>query len=247
MRKDDVNRPRRPRAEPSQDGFMELVRTIVSGNAEKAARLITGSPDLARVQAITGAARQSAQPYFFEEIKHYLYAGDTALHMAAAGFRHEICQELIDRGADCSAKNRRGAQPLHYAADSNTWNPQAQAATIGCLVRAGANPNATDKSGVPPLHRAVRTRCAAAVAALLAAGAQPRGRNKSGSTPLHLAVQNTGRGGSGTPHAIEQQRQIIGLLLRSGAKPDDKDGQGKAVADIAMPDEIRALLRAYRP
>jgi hypothetical protein len=247
MRDGDVNRPRRPRANPSDQGFMALVWAIVSGDRKETARLIAGSPDLARAQAVTGASRQFAEPYFFEEIKHYLYAGDTALHMAAAGFRHEICRELIDRGADCAARNRRGAQPLHYAADANTWSPAAQAATIDCLTRAGADPNATDKSGVAPLHRAVRSRCAAAVEVLLAAGAQPRGRNKSGSTPLHLAVQNTGRGGSGTPHAIEQQRQIIGLLLRSGAKPDDKDGQGKAVADIAMPDEIRALLRAYRP
>jgi hypothetical protein len=247
MRRGDGKRPPRSRAGPSDEGFMELVRAIVSGDAKKAAHLIAGAPDLVRAQAATGASRQSAEPYFFKEIAHYLYAGDTALHMAAAGFRHEICRELIDRGADCSAKNRRGAEPLHYAADSNTWNPEAQAATIACLVRAGANPNATDKSGVPPLHRAVRTRCAAAVAALLAAGAQPRGRNKNGSTPLHLAVQNTGRGGSGTPHAMEQQREIIGLLLRSGAKPEDKDVQGKAVYDVAMPTWIRELLGARRP
>jgi ankyrin repeat protein len=246
MRKDDVNRPRRPRADASHQGFMDLLRAIVSGDRKEAARLIAGAPDLVRAQAATGASRQSAQPYFFAEIAHYLYAGDTALHMAAAGFRHEICRELIDRGADCSAKNRRGAQPLHYAADSNTWNPEAQAATIDCLIRAGADPNATDKSGVPPLHRAVRTRCAAAVAALLAAGAHPRSGNRNGSTPLHLAVQNTGRGGSGTPHAMEQQREIIGLLLRSGAEPGDKDGQGKAVYDVAMPAWIRELLGAQR-
>jgi ankyrin repeat protein len=247
MRKDDVSRRRRPRADTSHQGFMELVRAIVSGDRKEAARLIAGAPGLVQAQAATGASRQSAEPYFFKEIKHYLYAGDTALHMAAAAFQYEICQELIDRGADCSAKNRRGAEPLHYASDSNTWNPEAQAATIACLVRAGANPNATDNSGVPPLHRAVRTRSAAAVAALLAAGAQPRGRNKNGSTPLHLAVQNTGRGGSGTPHAMEQQREIIGLLLRSGATPDDGDGQGKTVYDIAMPERLRELLRAHRP
>ena len=181
-------------------------------------------------RAAVGATRQSAAPCFFEAIAHYMYAGDTALHMAAAGFRHEICRDLIARGADCAAANRRGAQPLHYAADANKWNPDAQAATIDCLIRAGADPNATDKSGVPPLHRAVRTRCAAAVAALLAGGAQPRGRNKSGSTPLHLAVQNTGRGGSGSPHAIAQQREIILILLaeRRAAGRPGRAGQSRA-------------------
>jgi Ankyrin repeats (3 copies)/Ankyrin repeat len=221
---------------------MELVRAIVAGDARRAALLLAAAPDLVHDRAVTGATRQTAVPYFFDEIRHYLYAGDTALHMAAAGHNREICQDLIDRGADCSAKNRRGAEPLHYACDANTWKPAAQAATIDCLIRAGANPNATDMSGVPPLHRAVRTRCAPAVEALLAGGAQPWGRNNSGSTPLHLAVQNTGRGGSGTPHAIEQQRQIILLLLQSGAHPGDQDGRGKAVLDVKMPDWIRELL-----
>jgi hypothetical protein len=241
MRK-GVNRAQRPRQNPSQDGFMELVRAIVAGDARKAARLLAASPDLVHARAAIGATREAPESYFFEEIKHYLYGGDTALHMAAAGHNREICQHLIDRAADCSAKNRRGAEPLHYACDANTWKPAAQAATIDCLIRAGANPDATDKSGVPPLHRAVRTRCAAAVAALLTGGAQPRSRNNSGSTPLHLAVQNTGRGGSGTPHAIEQQRQIVLLLLQSGAIPSDKDGQGKTVLDVKMPEWIRELL-----
>ena len=222
---------------------MELVRTIVSGDTERASRLVAASPGLVQERAVLGASREAAAEYFFEEIRHYLYRGDTALHMAAAGFRWNIAQDLIDRGADCSAKNRRGAEPLHYASDSNTWNPAAQVATIDCLIRAGANPNAIDKSGVAPLHRAVRTRCAAAVQTLLVGGADPRLKNKSGSTPLHLAVQNTGRGGSGTPGAIEQQREIILLLLDSGATPKDKDGQGTCVDQVVTVDWIRSLLR----
>jgi ankyrin repeat protein len=41
----------------------------------------------------------------------------------------------------------------------------------GFLVARGADPDALDKDGVAPLHRAVRTRSTGAVAALLAAGA----------------------------------------------------------------------------
>jgi ankyrin repeat protein len=221
--------------------LLDLVQAIVAGDAAAAAQLSDTSPMLVRERAADGASRCGAQTYFFESIAHYMYEGDTALHMAAAAFNYEIAQALIDRGADCSAKNRRGAEPLHYAADANVWNPASQAATIDCLIRAGADPNAADKSGVRPLHRAVRTRCAAAVEALLAGGADPRGRNKSGSTPLHLAVRNTGRGNSGTPHAIEQQRQIIGLLLSAGAAPEDKDENGKTVRDAAAAEWIRAL------
>jgi hypothetical protein len=222
-------------------GFLDLVHAIVSGDAAKALQLSDTSPMLVQERAAVGATRGDAESCFFEPIAHYMYEGDTALHMAAAGFKHEIAQALIDRGADCSARNRRGAEPLHYAADANVWNPTAQAATIDCLIRAGSDPNASDKNGVAPLHRAVRTRCAAAVEALLAGGANPRGRNNSGSTPLHLAVQNTGRGNSGTAPAIEQQRLIIKLLLAAGATPDDRDQKGKAVRDAATADWIRAI------
>src|SRR6185437_10996205 len=47
---------------------------------------------------------------------------------------------------DVRAQNRRGAEPIHYAADGvaggEHWNPQTQAETIAYLVAAGADPNA---------------------------------------------------------------------------------------------------------
>ena len=126
-------------------------------------------------------------------------------------------------GGDVRARNRRGAEPLHYAADgapgSRAWNPPAQAATIASLIQAGADPNTVDRSGVTPLHRAVRTRCAAAVRALLDGGADVRRRNKSGSTPLQLATWNTGRGGSGSAESKAQQQEIARLLEQRGATP----------------------------
>ena len=101
-----------------------------------------------------------------------------------------------------SAANRRGSQPLHYASDghldSPSWDARAQVAMIRLLLKAGAKIDAQDKNGATPLHRAVRTRCAAAVKCLLDAGSDPTIRNKPGSTPFHLAVQNTGRGSSVT-------------------------------------------------
>jgi len=126
-------------------------------------------------------------------------------------------------GANVRSRNRRGAEPLHYAADGNpgsrSWDPAAQADTIGVLIEAGADPNAVDKSGVMPLHRAVRTRCASAVRALLDGGADPLARNGSGSTPMALAMRNTGRGGSGSPQAKAQQQEIIRLLEQRAISP----------------------------
>jgi hypothetical protein len=200
---------------------MDLLRAIAVGDAATLLRLLAASPAVATARLEEGATRQTANAYYLDEIGHYLYAGDTALHVAAAAYQHQIARRLIAAGADVRAKNRRGAEPLHYAADgmpgSRTFNPRAQAATVACLIAAGAEPNAIDKSGVTPLHRAVRTRCAAAVGALLDGGADGRGKNKSGSTPMDLATQNTGRGGRGSPEAKAQQREIVRLLRHHGA------------------------------
>jgi ankyrin repeat protein len=140
--------------------------------------------------------------------------------MAAAAYQSEIAQDLIARGADPRAKNRRGAGPLHYAVDGGpglpAWDPSAQTKIIARLIQAGADPNAVDKNGVAPLHRAVRNRCAAAVKALIDGGADPHVANRNGSTPVRLATQNTGRGGSGSPEAKAQQAEILRLLENHG-------------------------------
>jgi ankyrin repeat protein len=212
-----------------------LLRAIATGEVAHATRLLSVSPELAAHASTTGATRTSSKQYYLDELGHYVYAGDTALHVAAAAYRTDIARELVARGADVGARNRRGAQPIHYAVDgqpgSERWAPSAQAAIVAYLFGAGADPNAMDTSGVTPLHRAVRTRSAAAVRVLLANGADPRRKNGSGSTPLHLAVRNTGRGGSGTAAATEQQRTIIRLLLENGARPDDTDQRGKTVTE----------------
>ena len=194
----------------------ELVAAIVSGDATSVSRLLAASPALARARFQSGATRQTAKRYYLDQIERYVFAGDTALHIAAAAYQTEIVGKLIAAGADVHARNRFGDEALHAAAvgrpGSRTWNPPAQATTIICLIDAGANPNAIDKRGVSPLHRAVRTRCATAVRTLLEYGADPVFRNKSGSTPMLLAIQNTGRGGTGSPEAKSQQQQILRLL-----------------------------------
>lgn len=223
--------------------FFDFVRLVVSGRLDEVSRRVTGTPALATTAAEVGASRQAASNFFFADIRHYLYHGDTALHMAAAAFRRPVAQLLVAHGANCRARNRRGAEPLHYAADANHWNPAAQAETIDYLASVGADPNALDGSGVAPLHRAVRTRSLPAVRALIDAGADPRQPNKAGSTPLHLAVQPTGRGGSGSERARRQQVGIISLLLERGAKPTDRDGKGKRVYEAATGDWIRRVLK----
>jgi ankyrin repeat protein len=217
----------------NQVALWALVRAIASRAREEAKRLLSASPALATEALKIGATREEASTYYFEEIGHYAYGGDTALHMAAAAYELDLARELVSRGGSVNARNRRGAEPLHYASDgipgSSGWNPEAQFAIVDFLIKVGADPNSVDGSGVAPLHRAVRTRCASAVHALLLNGADVRRKNRSGSTPLHLAVQTTGRGGSGSTLAREQQAKIIQLLLENGARSSDKDEKGKTV------------------
>jgi ankyrin repeat protein len=199
----------------------DLLRGIAAGNATLALALLAAAPRLATAAAAHGGTRRDSAAHFLADIGYQLYAGTTALHVAAAGYRVAIAGELIGRGADVRARNRRGAEPLHAAAvglpGSSWWNPPAQAETITLLIKAGAAPNARDLDGATPLHRAVRTRCSAAVKALLEGGADVNARNTRGSTALRLAGLSTGRGGSGTAAAKAEQAAIVALLTRHGA------------------------------
>jgi Ankyrin repeats (many copies) len=240
-----------PKTAVQRDGsddatLLALFRAIAARDDREVARRLDASHELAIRPIQIGASRDCAKTYFLTAIHHYVYRGDTALHISAAAYQRQLAESLVTRGADVRAQNRRGAEPLHYAADggpaASGWDSDAQGAVITYLIETGADPNALDKSGVAPLHRAVRNRCSTAVSVLLDNGADPLLRNKTGSTSLHLAVQNTGKSNSGSQAAKDEQGRIIVLLLGNGASPTDADANGKTVAAAARSDWIRALL-----
>jgi ankyrin repeat protein len=217
-----------------------LLRAIQIDDVARAKALLKADAGLA-----TGRIEEAK--LYEPPICHWIYVGDTALHLAAAAYRVEIARLLLTAGADPNAAtNHRHSGPLHYAADGYiidpAWDAKRQVKMIRCLLDAGADVNAQDKNGASPLHRAVRTRCAAAVNCLIGSGGDPTLKNKPGSTPFHLAVQTTGRGGSGSESARAAQREIIATFLSFGVSPRLRDGNGKSVLDWARSDSVREIL-----
>ena len=194
-------------------GFM---RMICSGDRESLSHTLASTPELAVAHLAVGASRARAGEFFLPGCGVYLYSGHTSLHVAAAAYNTALARALVEAGADVRARNRRGAEPIHEAANgqpgSPRWDPRRQAAVIAYLIEAGAPPDAEAAGGVTPLHRAVRNRCSAAVRVLLDAGADPQRTNDAGSTALTLARHTTGRGGSGSPEAKAEQAKIISML-----------------------------------
>ena len=193
------------------DDLARLMAAIGAGDGPLARAMLDQAPELAT------ARLDRRDEFFLASCRVQLYAGGTALHVAAAAYDRDMAGDLLSRGADIRARDRRGAEPLHAAVRGEpgtpAWDPVRQCAVIEYLIEAGAEPNAAAAGGVTPLHRAVRNRCSAAVQALLRAGADAGIANDHGSTALDLAHWTTGRGGVGSAAAKAEQQAIVSLLM----------------------------------
>ncbi len=199
------------------DALMEVIHAIVADDGHAVSRLLASHPGIERAKvALAGATRANPTDYFLDDVKHYVYRGDTALHVAAAAHRVTAVRQLLELGADVAARNRRKAQPLHYAVDGGpgmvSWSARSQEATVRRLLDVGADPNSFDGNGTSPLHRAIRNRASGAVRVLLDGGADPTLPNGKGSTPLELATWTTGKSGSGSTRARREQQKILAML-----------------------------------
>src|SRR5437016_11107664 len=119
-----------------------LLTAIVDDDASAVKRLLKADVGV--------ATRRIRRPKLYNSgIFHWIYVGDTPLHLAAAGYRVEIIRLLLASGADPNAKaNRRRSGPLHYAADGYingpAWDPKSQVDSIQLLLDVGAEINAQD-------------------------------------------------------------------------------------------------------
>lgn len=180
--------------------------------------LLDPTSDLAMAAAALPAlaSERSEVDVFEPRLRRMIYKGDSALHLAAMAYRADGIALMTRLGVPIDAVNRRGNQPLHLAAEGGpggpTWVEAAQLRTMEALIDRGANPNAKNKDGATPLHRAVRSRCAEAVRLLIEKSADPRIRTKNGSDAARLAEVSSGRSGSGSKEARSQRERIASLL-----------------------------------
>src|SRR5256885_1710088 len=92
--------------------FLEFIRLIVDGDAINVSRRLRADPSLATMASPVGATRQRAAHFFFTEIGHYIYAGDTALQTAAR-----------------NSGNRTGRDPRRFISPSGRLGQAAAART----------------------------------------------------------------------------------------------------------------------
>jgi hypothetical protein len=223
-------------------GFLGFIRLVMSGEIDEVSRHLAANPALATAAADVGATRRDAATYFISEIAHYLYAGDTALHMAAAAFRRPVAELLVSRGADCRARNRNGAQPLHYAADANHWDPAAQAETIEYLLSAARMPMPWIRTARRPAPGGADKVVVRGAGRCWTAAPTPKQQTRPALRRCTWRFSRRVAAGAVRNKAREQQAGIIKLLLERGARPADKDKRGKPVRQAATSEWIRALL-----
>jgi ankyrin repeat protein len=218
---------------------LEAIFEAVLNGEKEVARVLRAAPEAYR--------KQASRDILVDAIPHWLYVGDTPLHLAAAALRQGVAKILLGSGSDPNMENRRAATPLHYACDSRPssggiWDPEAQVAIIDLLVKHGALVDHSESGGATPLHRAVRARSAEAVRRLLSLGARTDCRLRArGSTPLHLAAQSTGA--SGTAGTLDLQIEIIGLLRQYGADLTAVDGANRTPYDWARSQRVSEALK----
>jgi hypothetical protein len=88
--------------DPDDGARLALYRAIAERDPLAVTRALDASPRLATTAIRIAASRDDAETYFLDVIKHYVYAGDTALHIAAA------VVPTCDRGV---ARRERSAGP----------------------------------------------------------------------------------------------------------------------------------------
>jgi len=217
------------------DDEIGLLRAWIDQGAEFRTDIVAEAPRMPvdpKVTALIAAVRAGNRPEIErqiaaspESVKGKDAGGSTALHHAAGYGPVATLELLINKGADVSAKNRRGSTPLHWAI--------LDEAKVRLLLSKGADVNAKQVQGRTPLFLAAMLGDGVPIMRLLLArGADPNLASANGQTPLMMASR--------------ANVEVMRLLIERGAKVDAKDGAGETALMFACisgnADAVRLLI-----
>ncbi|CAM9682445.1 unnamed protein product [Scytosiphon promiscuus] len=153
--------------------------------------------------------------------------GSTPLMIAAATGGAALCELLLARGADSSARNFAGSSALFLAVMGS--NPAQSCSCVGVLLDAGCNPDESRPDGTAALHVAAGEGHSEVLSDLLQHGAQVDALDALGMTPLMYAIN-------------KDHGDATGLLCDYGADLDLVDAYGRTALHVAAQDgQIKAL------
>ena len=110
--------------------------------------------------------------------------GLSAMHFAARFSDLESIEIFLAAGANPEQPTPRGNTVLHYVEDFGSTT----ARVVGCLVAAGADPNARNEHGITPFIHYAMKNCMAAAQALLENGADVNIADHDGDTALFQSI-----------------------------------------------------------
>lgn len=171
--------------------------------------------------------------------------GETPLMITCSSGRIEAAKFLLKHGADIKSINGTGKTPLFYA----VVGKDASGTIVSLLLEAGADPNATDYNGIPPLVASTDFGSFENIKALLKGGAQ---LSPYASNLLHIRISwgdikttellldsgaevNSRREDGWTPlmiAAIGGHAEIVQLLLQRGAVPNIRNNDDKTALQL---------------
>mgnify|MGYP003347221787 CR=1 FL=1 len=157
--------------------------------------------------------------------------GQTALHLAAYGARHEVLQWLIAKGYDVKSVDKQGRTPLMIAIDTHRFAYYTEARKLELIALLGGVPGdiVRGRYSDHPLHAAVRAKDIRTIERLLESGAGANLKDESGDTPLYWAIQWCST--LATPNERAFGEKLLPLLIRHGADTTLRKGANDETYD----------------
>jgi ankyrin repeat protein len=154
--------------------------------------------------------------------------GRSLLYRAAAHGTEQVAMLLLDAGADPSASDMHGENVL----SRSIWTRKISLSTI-IASRFPSCVSQPDNLGNTPLHSAAQIGCVETASIILSKGPNyiVNHKNKLLESPLFLAVHR-------------RHLPIISLLIKNGARVNDRDSRGDSLLHIAVRIQISAIVHA---